>query len=205
MGVFVFLLSGVASLSLATAFAFLLLALLPREAQRNKTALGQSIAGIFIVVNVLYFTNSIPPIPLSLKDAGVYHSLAKSGSGNYILGGEHMYWYDFFRPHKEIHILYGEPVYFYSAVFAPTKLTTGIAHNWQFYDTASGKWIESGTFPFGISGGREEGYRGYSIKTNVSPGLWRVDVITERGQVIGRTKFRVIEVDTPVPAKTIIL
>ncbi len=204
MGAGTFLLSGLASLAIVFVFIALLFALLPIEARENKTALVKSIAGIFIAVNILYFTNSIPPIPLSLKDAGAYHFLEKAQTGGYILRGEHTRWYDFFLPHKEIRILSGEPIYFYSAVFAPTKLNTGIAHDWQYYDTTMGKWIESGTFPFGISGGRDQGYRGYSIKTNIRPGLWRVDVITDRGQVIGRTKFMVIETAAPVALETII-
>ncbi|MBI2120589.1 MAG: DUF2914 domain-containing protein [Parcubacteria group bacterium] len=153
-------------------------------------------------MNLLYFTNSIPPIPLSLKDAGPYHSLQKSKTGDYILTGEQAHWYDFFKPHQEVHWTYGDPIYFYSAVFAPTKLSTGIAHNWQYYDSEEGKWVETGTFHFGISGGRELGYRGYSIKANIRPGLWRVDVVTDRGQVIGRTKFVIIEVQTPVALET---
>lgn len=207
MGAVTFLLSGFLSLGIVFIFIALLFALLPIEARENKTAFGRVIFGIFTVVNILYFTNIIPPIPLSLKDAGAYHSLTKSevdGGMQYILGGEPSHWYDFFRPHEEIHILFGEPVYFYSAVFAPTKLSVGIAHDWQYYDTEKGKWIESGTFPFGISGGRDSGYRGYSIKTNIRPGLWRVDVVTNRGQVIGRTKFMVIETDTPAQTITIL-
>jgi hypothetical protein len=197
-----FLLSGFLSLGVIFLFVSFIFFLLPLSARENKTALGKSIFGIFLVVNILYFSNSIPPIPLSLKDAGPYHSLTKSETGEYVLGGEQTHWYDFFRPHQEIHIQYGEPVYFYSAVFAPTKLSVGIAHNWQYYDTKQGKWIESGTFPFGITGGRNMGYRGYSLKTNIRPGLWRVDVITDRGQVIGRTKFMVIEVPIPVALQT---
>lgn len=207
MGAGTFLLSGLGSLMIVFVFVLLLFAFLPVEARKNKTALGKSIAGIFISVNILYFTNIIPPIPLSLKDAGAYHTMEKSSAGKdvqYILRGESRHWYDFFRPHQEIHILYGEPVYFYSAVFAPTKLSTGIAHDWQYYDTAAAGWVSAGKFPFDISGGRDQGYRGYSIKTNIQPGLWRVDVVTDRGQVIGRTKFMVIETQTPAALETVV-
>lgn len=199
MGADTFLLSGFASLAIVFVFILALFVALPKEARQNKTALAKSLAGIFLAVNILYFTNSIPPIPLSLKDAGVYRSLEKSEAGDYILHGEGTHWYDFFKFHKSIHIRLGDPVYFYSAVFAPTKLSTGIAHDWQYYDTAAREWIPSGIFSFGISGGRDLGYRGYSIKSNVRPGLWRVDVVTDRGQVIGRTKFMVIETQTSPP------
>lgn len=204
MGAGTFLLSGAASLAIIFVFVSSVYTFLPKDAREKKTVLAKSIGGVFFIVNMLYFTNSIPPIPLSLKDAGPYHSLAKSSTGEYILDGEHTRWSDFFKPHKEIHILYGEPVYFYSAVFAPTKLSTGIAHDWQYYDVNVGGWVKSGRFAFGITGGRDTGYRGYSLKTNVRPGLWRVDVVTDRGQVIGRTKFMVIETQTPAVLKTVI-
>lgn len=42
-----------------------------------------SLAGILIVVNGLYFLNVIPPLPLSLKEAGVYHSIVAKGPGDY--------------------------------------------------------------------------------------------------------------------------
>ncbi len=204
MGAGTFLLSGAVSVVIFTLFVLLLFVFLPTEVRRNKNALVKSIGGIFTVVNILYFTNSIPPIPLSLKDAGVYHSLEKSAVGGYVLLGEQEHWYDFFMPHIEIHILHGEPVYFYSAVFAPTKLSTGIVHHWQYYDVEKGAWVSLGAFPFGISGGRDGGYRGYSQKTNIAPGLWRVDVETDRGQVIGRTKFMVIETNTVPILETVV-
>ena len=39
-----------------------------------------SIIFIYALFNVLYFTNLIPPIPLSLKSAGVYHGINRSDS-----------------------------------------------------------------------------------------------------------------------------
>jgi hypothetical protein len=42
-----------------------------------------------------------------------------------------------------------------------------------------------------ITGGREEGYRLYSLKQSVTPGLWRVKVMTISGQTLGKINFRV--------------
>ena len=42
-----------------------------------------------------------------------------------------------------------------------------------------------------IFGGRDGGYHTYSIKGNIIPGLWRVDIETERGQIIGREEFKI--------------
>jgi hypothetical protein len=48
-----------------------------------------------------------------------------------------------------------------------------------------------------ISGGRKEGYRAWSHKTNFpanAAGKWVVKVVTESGQLIGQRRFEVTEV-----------
>jgi len=88
--------------------------------------------------------------------------------------------------------------YIFSAVFAPTALNTKIMHKWQYYDKYEGVWVTVSEIPFSIVGGRDGGYRGYSFKKNLFPGRWRVDVITEREQLLGRIYFKVIDVkDAP--------
>jgi hypothetical protein len=48
---------------------------------------------------------------------------------------------------------------------------------------------------FNITGGREAGYRGYSSKSSVNFGKWRVITKTETGQSLGRTSFRVKNIE----------
>ncbi|MCF1193471.1 DUF2914 domain-containing protein, partial [Mangrovimonas sp. AS39] len=60
----------------------------------------------------------------------------------------------------------------------------------------SGKWVSGSKISFPIKGGRNEGYRGFSKKENVFSGKWRVDIETERGQVVGRVRFDIFIVDT---------
>jgi hypothetical protein len=87
----------------------------------------------------------------------------------------------------------------FTAICAPAGLTTTIVHEWQHYDEAKREWVTDETIPFFIVGGREAGYRGYSVKTDLTEGSWRVNVKTEFGQVIGRVSFRVDDVTSPVP------
>jgi len=44
---------------------------------------------------------------------------------------------------------------------------------------------------FPIVGGREGGYRAYSVKSQPASGRWRVDIETAEGQLIGRVPFSV--------------
>ena len=79
-----------------------------------------------------------------------------------------------------------------SAVFAPAKLTESIFHEWAYFDETRRRWTPTDRLPFTVIGGRDLGYRGYSLKKNIFPGTWRVDVTTSRGQLIGRIIFNVV-------------
>jgi hypothetical protein len=204
MGTWIFLLSGVVSLAVIGAFIHFLYYLLPRDAQGNRHSLLMSIAGIFLAINFFYFTNLIPPVPLALKDAGVYHYMERTASGKYFFQEEIKPWYAMFDFYADVHVVPGEPIYFYSAVFSPTRLDTNIIHSWQYYDAKQQKWIVSANIRFPIYGGADNGYRGYSEKTNFFPGKWRVDVTNDRGQVLGRTRFEIISVGEGVALKSVI-
>lgn len=155
-----------------------------------------SIAGITLLINILYFTNLIPPIPLSLKDAGVYHSIVRNTDGNYTVTGEDQGFWAFFQPYELFHEIPGQPVYVYSSIFAPANLSTQILHVWQHYNEATKKWETMNQTELSIVGGRDGGFRTYSIRIVSLPGLWRVDVKTPQGQLIGRIKFEIDNVDT---------
>jgi hypothetical protein len=204
MGEWVFLLSGMVSLALIGAFIHFLYYLLPREAQGNRKALLASIGGIFLAVNFFYFANLIPPVPLSLKDAGIYHYMERTASGRYFFQEEIKPWYDLFDFYETVHVVSGEPLYFYSAVFSPTRLDTNIIHRWQYYDLKRKKWMVSANIRFPIYGGADMGYRGYSEKTNIFPGKWRVDVTNDRGQVLGRARFEIIATNRSAALKSVI-
>jgi len=100
-----------------------------------------------------------------------------------------------------MHIKKGEPVYVYSAVFAPTDLNTKIFHSWEYYDKVLDRWVKTDKIGFAIFGGRDGGYRGYSLKTSLVEGRWRVRVATERDQTLGRIEFDVLFVGIPTELK----
>src|SRR5262249_16938770 len=97
-----------------------------------------------------------------------------------------------------LHVARDEPISLYSAVFAPIQLKTKILHIWQRYDTGAREWRTESTAAYAITGGREGGYRGYSIKSSQRPGRWRVNIETPDGLLIGRVPFVVAAASAPV-------
>lgn len=205
MGSPVFLLSGAVSLGLIVLFIFFLSSLAPKQIAESQKSLGFSILSIFAVFNILYFTNIIPPVPLSLKDGSVAHFVEKTADGSYEVRFEPAPRYLVFREASSVfHWRRGERIYFFSSVFAPTKLNIPILHRWSFYDGAEKKWTGQETFTFPITGGRDGGYRGYSFKAAVRPGKWRVEVLTERDETLGREIFNVIETNIEPTLKAVL-
>lgn len=206
MGAWVFILSGLISLALITLFLYIIYRIVPWRVVQGVRSLIVIIGGIFISINTMYFLNIIPPIPLSLKDANIYHLVTRLDNGDYTAITEKRSWFDFYSyTHSVIHLKPDEPVYFYSAVFSPTTIDAKIVHRWEYYDEKISKWVTSFTFEYPIFGGRDGGYRGYSIKENIYNGKWRVYVETPRGQILGRHAFEVVTADDDVEYENITL
>lgn len=186
-----------AMLSLALALRVLELVYL-RKTGRSRIEMvkaGSPAVAVVAVLVLFYFLNWIPPVPLSLKRGGIYHQVDKA-DGLYHLTFEKPAWYRVMK--RSDNPFHGEgPAYCFTAVFAPVELKTTIYHRWQYRMVAPGQSSGRGDFsttdriPIHISGGREGGYRGYTIKQYLPPGEWRVDVETEDGRVIGRVRFQV--------------
>lgn len=198
IGTIMFLLSGVASLGLLGLFLLLLSRITPLVKQRLQS-IAISVGIIYLVFHLFYFANIIPPIPLSLKESGVYHSVARQ-DGIYRVTFESPPWYALFRETNSLfHWREGESIYFFSSVFAPTQLNATILHRWSYYDAVKNKWMRQGDLSIPIIGGRDGGYRGYSFFTRGKPGKWRVEVTTAQGQILGRETFTVVKTDNNIP------
>ncbi len=185
----VFVIATLLSFGLMRVYLQLLYRLRP-DLRLMKPSPTISIIVIFLVMNTAYFLNIIPPIPLSITEIGVYVSVERRGT-EYMLESQEQTWLQRFIPGESIDVESGERVYVYASIFAPVDLDTTVIHHWQkFVDE---EWVSVNRLSYGIVGGREDGYRGYSYLTQHTPGAWRVDVETLRGQVIGRVNFEILE------------
>lgn len=94
--------------------------------------------------------------------------------------------------------LHSDGLYAWTAIRAPLGLNEKVFHRWML------NGVEVDRIAMKIAGGRAEGYRAWSHKKGFPAdprGEWRVQVMTEGGQLIGFTDFTVLgDVPTAAPA-----
>ncbi len=185
----IFVLAGVASLVFMICFTLLLTRVGAMKNKRFTMIATSSI--VFLLMNGAYYLNIIPPIPLSVREATMAYNVARS-DGDYLLVKQPESWLEALIPGVTMTIKIGDPIYAFTNVAAPTSLSTTLVHRWEYYDPSSKNWVTKSILSYGMTGGRDEGYRGYSYKTSLLAGRWRVTVETTRGQVLTRIPFYVV-------------
>ena len=206
MGTVTFLESGVVAICIFALFTMLLRVLARERFLSDVWHIRVGAFAVLVLMNVFYFTNILPPLPLSATAAGIYHNVDRV-SGAY-LGTEEtrQSWevrYLGFAP--TLHTIFGESLYAYSSVFAPTALTTNVVHRWEWYDPTKKMWVTKSRVAYPIVGGRDGGYRGYSLLPISDAGQWRVDIETADGRLIAQLPFTVEIVASSSPEETITL
>lgn len=171
----------------------------PDRSRREAIGVMAPALGLIGLLVGFYFMNWIPPVPLSLKFGGIYHEVKKSGD-QFELSFEKK-WYEVWKRSDTVFPA-NEPIYCFTAVFAPVALKTTVYHHWYFRANSEKPFTHADKIPLKISGGREGGYRAYTFKQRLDPGDWRVDVETEDGRIVGRVAVKVRDLGDAQPALT---
>ena len=187
LGLDVVLLGGAVSLGCSLLVALLVIRSGP-VARTQRWWLLSVVVGVFGVLTALQVSNLVPPIPLSLREAGVYRDVHRIGNDYQLVGDPETFWQQFLQQHS-LQLDATGHVYVYTTVYSPADLSTTIYHRWEYYNPTSKTWEEKGVLSYAMQGGRNDGYRGFTFKTIHQPGKWRVTVQTERGQALGRIAF----------------
>lgn len=152
-----------------------------------------SLIGFVVVINIGYEKDWIPPVPMSVTAGGVYQKADKVGD-TYELEYLTTSWIELFPTYgKKFYYESGDTVSCFTSIFAPTNMNERIFHVWERYNESTASWQPTDRIGFRISGGRDDGYRGLTRKRNVSLGRWRVVVETNRGKILSRIPFDVVE------------
>jgi hypothetical protein len=145
-------------------------------------------AGVAATLLILYFLKLLPPLPLSIQYIGVYHTVQKQGEV-YELGYDRP-WYKFWQYGAQtFHAQPGDKIHVFARIFSPSNFKDDVVFHWQKY--GKNGWESSDRVNTSIVGGRGQGFRGYSMKSNYEPGTWRVKIETPDGREIGRITFDV--------------
>ena len=162
-------------------------------------AIFAPVVTIVIIFTTFFFLGLIPPVPLSVKEQGIYHNLVKRDSHYYLYAemDENSFW-DFGKP--TFHAEPGDKIYFYSQIFSPGRISDKIIVHW-FKKNNLGDWENMDQVPVELKGGREEGFRAFTFKSNYEAGEWKILVETSSGAEISRLYFYVVKVDTS-PSRT---
>ena len=144
---------------------------------------------VALVLMGLYLLNAIPPVPLVKKNMSICHNLERGDRGFLAEVEAPPAWA--FRRMSESRVRQrpGEKIYCFTSIFAPRGVRCTLYHSWRYQDPVKG-WVEISRIGFPISGGRAQGYRGYTYKRNLMPGPWEVRLETEGGRVLGVDGFR---------------
>ncbi|WP_282180132.1 DUF2914 domain-containing protein [Maribacter stanieri] len=188
----VFLISG--AVSLVSTLILLIFIYSKSPSTRKEIKLGKMITiilAIYGIINLFYFLRLIPPVPLALDKGIVAHEIVLN-NGNYEVTYEAEKSFVFWRKHN-LNYSYSpdQRVYIFSSIFAPTDLKKSIFHRWRRYNNKTEEWENVEDIGYDITGGRDGGFRGYTYKTNVTPGEWEVQVLTEEEQILGVIGFNI--------------
>jgi hypothetical protein len=165
---------------------------------RGTRAAFKTVAAVYLIMALLYVANIIPPIPLAMKRIGIYRSVVHRG-GEYVCTMEKPRWYEFFKKSERTYRYRpGDKACCFASVFAPTHFKETVWHHWYRKAPGSFFYREVSSSAYGLSGGRDGGWRGYTCTGQLAPGKWKVEVTNDGGKVIGIVRFRVVETtDSP--------
>lgn len=198
MNVFTFLLGGVLSFLFIVGFIYLLYRKALVISKQDFWRICLPVSSLFLLLNLFYYLNWIPPVPLSLKSGSIYRHVKKIDN-QYEISYEKPSWYKFWKKSDNpFHYAEGDTVFCFTSIFAPTELKKRMIHHWQKYFPNRNEWITTDRISYEITGGRDGGFRGFTYKVNVSEGKWRIDVETEQQQMLGRIGFDIESVQQKI-------
>jgi len=202
IGTWVFLLGAILSAGVTLRLVQLIYRRNPDRSQKEAISVGGPAIALIGLLVGFYFLNWIPPVPLSMQFGGMYREVQKQGD-RFALSFDRE-WYQIWK-RSQSPFPADEPIYCFTAVFAPVALETTVYHHWYFRTNSNKPFTHADKIPIKIAGGREGGYRAYTFKQRLDPGDWRVDVETEDGRVVGQVSVVVAErEETGATARTLL-
>ncbi|MEZ4703688.1 MAG: DUF2914 domain-containing protein [Bdellovibrionota bacterium] len=165
---------------------------------RSKLIKYVSGALVPVLFSGLYFFKFIPPVPMACLEMGVYHDISIKDR-IYELHQTRPWWRFWEEGDQTFLARPLDKVYVFARIFAPTEFSHKVFVQWFKKNERSRTWEKTDTIPVQVQGGRDEGFRGYTYKSNYSSGDWKVLMVTEDGGELGYLNFRIVDDSSTEP------
>lgn len=149
---------------------------------------------VHIAIVILFFSNSLPPVPVSIRFIGIYHDIKKSND-KYELLYDRPFWKFWQSGDQSFFAQPGDKIVCFAKIHSPTHFNDEVFFKWELFTEKFG-WQTQDYIQMNILGGRKKGYRGFTTKSNYQPGHWRIKLETSDHREIGRIDFQVIKEDS---------
>lgn len=192
IGMVVFLFSMVVGCLPLVAVGWWIQTYVPAAFEKAKSQILVPMGVVLVGFLTLYFLKLIPPVPLSVPFVGVYHTVERVQDPEkglqFKLGHERPWWKFWHNGDQHFLAQKNDKIHVFFRVFSPARFADQVLVRWYWRDNRLG-WVMQDSIPIKIHGGREEGFRGYGVKSNYQPGKWKVQIETTDEREIGRVYF----------------
>lgn len=159
-----------------------------KERKRHRIA----VLGTTAIILLFYILKVIPPIPVSMQFAGIYHDVRRQNNDFQLLH-ERKWWRFWHHGDQKFKAQPADRVFAYFEIFSPAAFDDQTELVWE-KDISKLGWTEQDRVRLHITGGRDSGFRTYATKSNYDDGSWRVRLLTLDQREIGRMYFEVKKV-----------
>ena len=160
----------------------------PSEEKQHRIA----VLGTTVLIIVFYIFKLVPPIPISMQYAGIYHDVRRQ-NGDFQLVHERKWWRFWHNGDQIFKAQAADRVFAYFEIFSPAQFDDQTELVWE-KDFPKTGWTEQDRVRLHIIGGRDGGFRTYATKSNYEEGNWRVRLLTLDQREIGRLYFEIKKV-----------
>lgn len=141
-------------------------------------------------LTLAYALRWLPPVPIAALQIGVYHQVERVPGGIYRVKYVRP-WYAFWQSGAQTFAARpGDKVHVFARVFAPGRFRDELRVRWLKQGPRG--WEGTDSIPLTLVGGRDDGFRGFALKQNYTPGKWRVQLETTEGREISRISFEIV-------------
>jgi hypothetical protein len=153
-----------------------------------KQALAPALA-VQLAFVLAYAFRLAPPVPLAVKEIGIYHDVKKEPGGRRLFRDQPS-WKLWQKGDQDFHERPGDRVYCFARIFAPRHFSDRIDAVW-FHDDPQRGWRQVFKLPLSVSASSDRGFATEAYLTSPAAGAWRVELQTDDGYTVGQLGFEV--------------